>query len=147
MMLVLFATLLNLVSFSSHPRNRNIYTKVTNCGSHVQIYTSMKGISNIPIKPDGIRNCWYLLLTNETADFLQSKFFSFKTESFYLIHPFDWMIVHRKFDAVIKHFYLGFDQWRCIILSAGRNASLSSSSREGFYNIKVPAPSHPQTGY
>ena len=44
MMLVLFTALLKLVSFSSHPRNRNIYTKVTNCGAHVQIYTSMKGI-------------------------------------------------------------------------------------------------------
>ena len=56
-----------------------------------------------------------------------------------------WIIVHRKFDVVIKHFCLGFDQWRCIILSAGRNVSLSSSSKEGFHNIKVPSPPPPSS--
>ena len=44
MMMVLFAALLKWVLFSSHPRNRNIFTKVKNRGAHVEIYTSMKGI-------------------------------------------------------------------------------------------------------
>ena len=49
------------------------------------------------------------------------------------------MIVHRKFDVVIKHFCLVFDRRSCIILSACIIVSLSSSSKEAFHNIKVPS--------